>query len=41
MHNMENDRKWTSWKMTENSQLENYSMENAHLEYDRKSTPGK
>ena len=29
MHNMENDRKCTPWKMTENSQPENDRMENA------------
>ena len=32
MHTLENDRKITPWKMTENTTLENDRMENAHPE---------
>ena len=30
MHNRENDRKCTAWKITEKSQLENDRMKKAH-----------
>ena len=35
MHDMENDRKCTPWKMIEKSHPENGRMENAHPENDR------
>ena len=49
MHNMENGRKYTYWKMAENTHLDNDRMENAQhrkwhkihrLENGRKCTPG-
>ena len=50
MHTLENGRKITPWKKTENASLENERMENAHpgnwqnnhtLEFDRKYNTGK
>ena len=41
LHDMENDRKCTPWKMIEKSQLENDRMENAQPENDRKIPPRK
>ena len=41
MHDMENDRKCTLWKIIQKSHPENDRMENAHLENDRKITPPK
>ena len=41
MHDMENDRKCTPWKMIEKSHPQNGRMENAHPENDRKITPQK
>ena len=39
MHTMENNRKCTDWKMTENTQPEQDRMKNAQPRSDKKGTP--